>query len=230
LIDSHCHLDDPALLCDLVQRRAAGATGWVCAGFEPERWAVQKTFRAADIWHAVGQHPWSKAPWDAHQLERELDQGWARAVGECGLDFAAARTPTERSAQERILADHLRIARERSLPVVLHLVRSHEASLRLVDSAGELRGMVHSFNGSVDQARAWLDRGFHLSLNSRARWSEALARSVPPERVLIESDAPGRGNTLESLEEALAHLCLMTGQSRNHWVETTRANALRLFA
>ena len=242
-IDAHCHLDDPTLDAKEMRRlRPTGAEainpssarpkdepqGFVCAGFSPERWPAQKAIQLPNVWHAVGLHPWAEVSWDPATLERELEQGWAVAVGECGLDFARERSPERRAEQKRVLAAHLRLARKAELPVVLHVVRAHQAVLELLDQAGPAAGMVHGFAGPIEQARDFLVRGLYLSIGPFSLRRPEVLRELPSDRILAETDAPGRGAHLADLDTVLQAIAEARGGTAREWAEITADNARRL--
>lgn len=190
MLDAHCHLDDPRLEAAEALRRAAeaGVTGAVIAGYGPERWPVQARLvrEHRNLWACYGVHPWRLG--DAEdlvgQLEGWLDQGVG--VGEIGLD-RACKVPME--AQRRAFRRQLALARERNLPVVLHVVRAHGEVLATLREEGlpAAGGMVHGFTGPREVAREYLGLGLHLSFGRRL--PEA-ALEIPGDRLLVETDCP----------------------------------------
>jgi TatD DNase family protein len=143
---------------------------------------------------AFGLHPWFAH--EQHALARLpewLRRGDAVAIGECGLDFGAGRA--SRAEQEALLLPQLRLARAMALPVILHAHKSEDVLAMHLARLPGLRGVVHGFHGSPQQADKFLQLGFHLGIGAaitypNAQRLRAVVASLPLERVLLESDAP----------------------------------------
>jgi TatD DNase family protein len=206
LFDSHCHLTDPAFDDDranvLVRAREAGVRGLVTiasgpadteAGIELARTAGEEHPR---VWTTAGIHP--------HRADSADAGGWARvrelvggdevvAVGECGLDYHYDNAP--RPTQRRVFDDHLGLAAETGLPVVVH-ARSCDADMiaALRGAPEGVRGVVHCFTGSDELLETALEAGFHISFTgivTFGSWSaDHQIRTVPRERLMVETDAP----------------------------------------
>lgn len=211
MIDAHCHLDDPRFDADraaaMEAARHAGVRGFVTAGVGPDRWERQRRLCAdvPDTFACYGLHPWAvaRARDDGEvagalaHLERVLDEAPAVGLGETGLD-ASGHTPRDSlPRQERAFRAQIRLARARDLPLVLHVVRAHEEALRVAEEEGVPRrgGMVHSFGGDPGQARRWIRLGLSISLgpsvcDPRSVRARRVAREVPPDSLLIETDCP----------------------------------------
>jgi TatD DNase family protein len=203
LIDSHCHLALPAFDADrpavLARARAAGVTGLIDVGIGPGSW--ERTLALADaepdIWAALGLHPndVAGAPDDApDDLARLLPSPRVVAVGETGLDYHWQRTPPER--QRAALVAHLDLARRFGLPVIYHCRDAYDDLLDVLAAEGrDLAGVLHCFGGTLAQAHRALDLGLHLSVGGTVTFKSATAvrevvASLPPERLLLETDAP----------------------------------------
>lgn len=189
MLDAHCHLDDPRIEADEALARAAavGVVGAVIAGYGPERWPVQRRLvrEHRNLWACYGVHPWRLDDLrQVDELEPWLDE--AVGLGELGLDRVRG---ADRALQRKAFARQLALARERNLPVVLHVVRAHGEVLQTLRKEGlpAAGGMVHGFAGSPEVAREYLDLGLHLSFGRRL--SEAAAH-VPGDRLLVETDCP----------------------------------------
>jgi TatD DNase family protein len=114
------------------------------------------------------------------------------AVGECGLDY---RPGHDRERQRSILDAQLQLAVRLSLPVVLHCVHAHHDLLRLLDQHSLAPSMIHSFTGSPELARSYVERGHFVSFsgsvcNPRSTKTRAAAREVGAAHLLIETDSP----------------------------------------
>ncbi len=199
--DAHTHLDDPAFDLDrdavLARAAAAGVTGFFLAGADPARWdgVRELALRLGQPW-SLGIHPW----WEP---DTDVDAALARlaavpdlpAVGEIGLDHRAAATPEARARQVQTLRAQLALARERGMPIVLHIVRAGPEALRVLraDGVPAAGGLVHGCSLHADLVPAYLALGLQLSFGAAItrspRAAEAMRR-VPDDRLLLETDCP----------------------------------------
>lgn len=146
----------------------------------------------------VGVHPWDASDLTPGRLA-DMEQMLAYvpgivAVGEIGLD----RAPTHRyEGQEAAFVAQLELASRYNMPVVLHVVRAYGRLLELYRERPELfrRAAVHGFRGNPELARQLLSAGFWLSLGPACRGD--VARLIPPDRLLVESDAPAEATPLQ---------------------------------
>jgi len=163
------------------------------------------------------------------------------AVGECGLDFYIE--DLDRDTQYVYLDRQLELAREFDLPLILHARRAFDDIAAAIRRVGGLRGVVHSFSGSEEQARQLWKLGFHIGIGGpvtyeRARRLRALVASMPIEWLLLETDSPdqplsghrGQRNEPAHLDEVLDVVAELRGESRENVAAATTANAERLFA
>jgi len=204
LIDTHAHLTFPELCdqVDAVLERSikAGVTTWLTIGTDPgeNKKAVELAGRHDNLYAAVGIHPHDARLVTAEVLA-ELRQLAADervvAIGETGLDYFYDNSP--RAAQQRVFVEHMNIARELNLPVIIHSRKAFDDTLEILEQHGRgLRGVVfHCFSGSAEQARRLLDRGFCISFTGvvtfkNARKSVEAAKVVPIERLMVETDCP----------------------------------------
>ena len=256
MIDSHCHLDGPAFDGDRVavlsRARGAGVSDLVVPGVEPAGWEGLLALAAshAGVHAALGIHPQAlpglhPADDDRHlaDLETLLSGGGAVGVGECGLDggIAAEGVPFER--QLAVLRGHLEIARRLGLPVILHSLRAGDALRTALERDGiPSAGVLHSFSGSAEQVPPLAGLGLHFSFAGpvtypSARKPLAAARAVPPDRLLVETDAPdqtpwphrGARNEPAHLPLVLAALAKARGTTPGELEALTSTNARRLF-
>jgi TatD DNase family protein len=204
-IDTHCHLDAPEFDADrdaVWQRaRAAGVVLGVLPAVKAAHFErVRALAHATGCAYALGIHPLCVDEADEDDLERLRDalarhHGDARlvAVGEIGLDWFVPGL--DRDRQERFYIAQLKLARDAGLPAVVHVRRSADgllAGLRRIDIVG---GIVHAFNGSDQQAGAFVERGWRLGFGGamtfdRARQIRTLAATLPETALVLETDAP----------------------------------------
>jgi TatD DNase family protein len=204
LFDTHAHLHFPDFAADLAdvlaRARATGIRRVLTVGTDPEtsRAAIALAAREPDVWASAGIHPHDAAAADDEAL-REIERlaGAPRvvAVGEIGLDFFRDLSP--RPDQERAFRAQLEIARRARLPVLVHCRDAHAETLAILAEhrVGELGGIMHCFSGDVEIARRCLDIGLLVSLAGpvtypRARVLPDVARYVPADRLVVETDSP----------------------------------------
>jgi TatD DNase family protein len=209
MIDSHCHLADEAFSGDLpavVQRAAdAGVQRAMCilsAGDEAEAEAARRVRTLwPDMRFAVGVHPHNAAQFAGRSSEAAtvladaLAAEGAIAIGEIGLDYHYDFSP--RDLQQVVFGAQVELARQRSLPIVIHTREATDDTFRLLEEAGgrEVKGIVHCFTGDIAMARTALDLGLHVSFAGivtfpRSTALREAAAFVPADRLLIETDAP----------------------------------------
>jgi TatD DNase family protein len=248
LYDSHCHLDAPEFDPDrdqvLARARAAGVARQLVPAVDRSGWEKLRGICAADpgLRPAYGLHPMYL---DRHQPGHldELSDWLARerpaAVGECGLDFFVEGLDPQ--VQRDYFHGQLALAREHDLPVVLHARRAVDEVIAALRRTG-LRGVVHSWSGSEEQARQLFDLGFHLGIGGPVTFERAqrLRRTVaamPIEHLLLETDAPdqpdaahrGQRNEPARIGEVLRTVAALRGVEPAEIAAATTANATRLF-
>lgn len=250
LTDSHCHLDLDAFQPDreqvIARARAAGVDTLVIPAVSRRRWApLEALCRAHEGLHpAYGLHPMFL---DEHEDDADLAalDDWlqahpAVAVGECGLDH---HIPDARPERQRALFEgQLAIARNHDLPVIVHARKSVEDVIIAIRRVGGLRGVVHSFPGSYEQARQLWDNGFLVSLGGpltypRARRLRRLVAEIPIDWLMLETDSPdqpnaghqGERNEPARIREVLTVVAGLRGETEAAVAAATRANAARLF-
>jgi TatD DNase family protein len=207
-IDTHCHLDASEFsgLTLEVRRRAREAEVELCVLPAVE---VNNFGRVRQLAHdfgdvyALGIHPlYTGRAADADlttlatALQAQRDDPRLVALGEIGLDFFVPGLDGAR--QSHFYEGQLKLARHFELPLILHVRRSADAllrSLRALRPAAGWRGIAHAFNGSQQQAMAFVDLGFKLGFGGAVTFERALqlrrlAASLPPEAIVLETDAP----------------------------------------
>lgn len=262
MFDSHCHLDLEAFADDLgaaiARATAAGVTAMLVPATRPRAWPalleLARRHAAAGVRIALGVHPQCVPELDADEraalaeprLEQTLHDALdaagplAVAVGECGLDGGTA----SRDEQARLLRGQLRVARQRQLPAIVHVLRAHDEAPALLRAAevGAAGGVLHSYSGGAALVPVYRDLGLHFSFAGPvtypgARRPIAAARAVPADLLLAETDAPDqaptphRGRRCEPayLPDVLAGLAAARGAPVAELAAVTARNARRLF-
>jgi TatD DNase family protein len=204
-IDTHCHLDAGEFDTDrsaVIERaRAAGVNQIVlpavaCANFD----TVRALAHGHGFAYALGIHPLCVEQAADDDLARLRDAlathgGDPRlvAIGEIGLDHFVPGLDRERQA--RFYATQLRLAREFALPVIVHVRRSADTLLKYLRQTPVVGGIAHAFNGSEQQAEAFVGLGFKLGFGGAMTFERALqirrlAESLPLDAIVLETDAP----------------------------------------
>jgi TatD DNase family protein len=249
LIDSHCHFDDASFDHDRDEayRRArkAGVGTQILAGVSASLWPKLKQVvaRYPGLYAAYGLHPMYLAehrPEHLIELERWVETERPVAIGECGLDFFIPNLSQER--QIDYFAAQMRIARDHRLPVIIHARRAVDHTIKTVRHFPRVKGVVHSFSGSEQQAKQLLSRGFLLSFGGpvtyqRAQRLRRLIQTLPLEGFLLETDAPdqpgathrGERNEPAFLPEILTTVAELRDQDPDEIVAATTRNAMKLF-
>ena len=249
LIDTHCHLDDgefdPDRVVVLQRARAEGISDIVVPAIDAAAWPRLRAVCADDVsLHAAyGLHPLYLAahrPQHLTDLREWIARERPAAVGECGLDFFVEGL--DRNAQLGWFDAQLRIARDFDLPVIVHARRAVDAVIAAIRKVGGLRGVVHSFAGSPQQAAQLAEQGFLLGLGGPVTYSRAarlrrLAATFPLEQLLLETDGPdqpdadhrGERNEPAYLPTVARTVAALRGDTPDHVAAVTTLNACRLF-
>jgi TatD DNase family protein len=250
LFDSHAHLDAPEFDADrgdvLRAAHAAGVVAMLVPAVAAATWAKLQAVceSAPGLYPAYGLHPCYLAQHrdtDLGHLEAWLRTHPASAVGECGLDFFEPQLDPER--QRRLLHGQFEIAARLDLPLVLHARRAFEATILELRRFGHpLRGVVHSFSGSTEQARELRKLGFLVGIGGpvtyeRARRLRRVVAEIPLDSLLLETDAPdqsgarqrGQRNEPAYLPEVLRCIAELRGEPAAVIASATTTNARRLF-
>lgn len=253
LIDSHCHLDrldlaahGGSLDAALDAARAAGVGHFLCIGVSADNAATVKSLaeRYHDVDCSVGIHPLDLEPGAEPALDwllGELAHPKVVAIGETGLDYHYE--PESAALQQASFRLHLDAARITGKPVIVHTREARADTLALLrEAALPQAGVLHCFTEDWEMAKAALDIGFYISLSGIVtfRNAEALrevARQVPVDRLLVETDSPylapvphrGKPNLPQYVREVAEYLAVLRGVSYETLAEQTSSNFKRLF-
>lgn len=249
LIDSHCHLDAAEFDADRAQviasASAAGVAHQIVPAITAASWPKLREVcaMAPGLHPAYGLHPMyldDHAPAHLPELRGWIERERLVAVGECGLDyFVDGLDPAQ---QQFYFEGQLALAREFDLPVIVHARRAVDAVTAAIRRIGGLRGVVHSFSGSPEQARQLWQLGFLVGLGGPVTYERAnrlrrLAATMPLEYLLLETDAPdqpdagirGQRNEPARLATVCDTIAALRGVDPKEVAEATTKNAERLF-
>jgi TatD DNase family protein len=252
LVDHHCHLDFPDFADELdgviARAKTAGVGLMVTISTRIRRFdrLLQIADAHANVFCSVGTHP--------HYAHEELDvpvdeivrlsrHPKVVAIGEAGLDYFYDKSP--RAAQEQGLRNHIAAARETQLPLVIHArdADGDMASILEQEMAhGTFPAVLHCFTGSADLARRGLELGLYVSFSGILTFKNSnalreVARSVPLDRLLVETDAPylapgkyrGKRNEPAYVVETAAALAKVKGVTLDELAQATTQNFFRLY-
>jgi len=257
MIDTHCHIAGDEFVADLAdvvaRARTAGVDRAICilAADELVELGRAATVRAA--WpaarFATGIHPHAAGKYagrpDASAVasrEALASIGDAVALGEIGLDYHYDFAPKD--VQRDVFAAQVALAVEKDLPVVIHTREAMDDTVDVLREAGagRVRGVIHCFTGSSDDARRALDLGFFISFSGILTFPGATALRdaaalVPLDRLLVETDAPflapvpyrGKRNEPAWVVQTLAVLAAAKGVPVASAADAVVANAERMF-
>jgi TatD DNase family protein len=250
LVDSHCHLDasefDEDRAAVIARARAAGVARQVVPAVDAAGWPKLRDICAGEtgLYPAYGLHPMylhAHRPGHLVELRDWIERERPRAIGECGLDFFVEGLDAD--AQQRYFIGQLELAREYGLPVVVHARRAVDAVIAAIRQVGSLRGVVHSFPGSAEQARQLWQLGFLVGLGGPVTYERAnrlrkLAATIPLECLLLESDAPdqpdagirGQRNEPARVATILQTIASLRDEAAATIAAATTRNAERLFS
>ena len=249
LIDSHSHFDvaefDPDRIDAHARALAAGVDRQIVPAIDAAGWPKLMQVCAAlpGLYPAYGLHPMYLA---SHRAEHLSDlRAWVKrerpvAVGECGLDHFV--DGLDRDGQQSYFDAQLKIAREFDLPVIVHARRAVDAVILSIKRIGGLRGVIHSFPGSDEQAAQLHALGFLVGIGGpvtyeRAKRLRSVVARLPIEQLLLETDSPdqpdgdhrGQRNEPARLPIILQAVAELRGIDVESLAAATTGNAERLF-
>ena len=250
LCDTHAHLDFDDFDNDrekVIERAIdAGVSCIINPGCDVKtsKKAVRLSGTYNTVYAAVGIHPNSAAeaaPGDNMEIARLASKHGVVAIGETGLDFYRDRSP--RDVQIRAFRGQLELAKALDLPVIIHFRAVEHEGIDLVGASyfEDIRGVFHCFGGSAEFAEKVMSMGFYVGFDGPLTYSNSdrieVARAVPLERCLIETDSPfltpqkfrGRRNEPAYVNEVAEKLAEIKGIERQKVFEVTTRNACELF-
>ncbi|MFL9812311.1 TatD family hydrolase [Stutzerimonas sp. VN223-3] len=253
LVDSHCHLDrldltahKGSLDAALAAARQRGVGHFLCIGVSADNTAAVKALaeRYDDVDCSVGVHPLDLDPGAAPVLDwllSELEHPRVVAIGETGFDYHYE--PEAADLQQQSFRLHLEAARICGKPVIVHTRAARADTLELLrEAALPQAGVLHCFTEDWDMAKAALDLGFYISLSGIVTFRNAdalreVARRVPADRLLVETDSPylapipyrGKPNLPQYVRDVAEFLSDLRGVDFDVLAEQTTSNFKRLF-
>ena len=253
LIDTHCHLDFPDFAPErdevVVRAKAAGVERMVTISTFVSRYDRYREIAEAydNVWFTIGTHPHQ-----AHEEPEASVEDLVRlsahprciGIGEAGLDYHYDKAPRDTAA--RVFRTHIAAARETGLPLVIHARDADEDVAQILRDEmgkGPFKALLHCFTASRMLAETGLELGLYVSFSGVVTFKNseelrAIAKDVPLERILVETDAPflapvpyrGKRNEPAYVASTAAVLAEVKGISADDMARATTQNALRLFS
>ncbi|WP_375420677.1 TatD family hydrolase [uncultured Sphingomonas sp.] len=253
LADSHCHLNYKGVFEQqgeiLARARASGVTAMLNISTRESEWdaVVATAEREPDVWAAIGVHPHdadAHPDVDAATLIDRAAHPRVVAIGESGLDYHYDRS--DRARQQANFRTHLAACRETGLPIIVHTRDAEEDTLAILEDElgkGVYGGVIHCFTASGSFADQALAMGFYISISGivtfkNARDIQETAARIPPDRLLVETDAPflapvphrGKPGEPAFVADTARFLAGLRGVDPAELAQTTADNFFTLFA
>lgn len=249
LFDTHTHLDDARFDEDrneVIQKiRDAGVTLAVNIGadLKSSKAAVALAERYDFIYASVGVHPedvMSLTEGDMETLRSLAQHEKVVAVGEIGLDYHYDDVPKD--VQKQWFLRQIRLAQELELPYIVHDRDAHADVMEIIRESGYFRGVMHCYSGSAEMAQELLKLGFYISFAGpvtfkNGKKAQEAAKTIPPERILIETDSPylapephrGERNDSSMVRFVAAKIAELKGITMAEAARITTENGKRFF-
>jgi TatD DNase family protein len=253
LVDSHCHLDFPDFDDDrdaLIERAHAAGVGCmvtIATRLSKFPGVLAVAERYPSVYCSVGVHPHEAGDEQvtADDLITRADHPRVVGIGETGLDYYYEHSP--RAAQAANLEAHITAARETGLPLIVHTRDADDDTVRILTEAhrrdGPYPGLIHCFSAGRALADAMVELGFYISFSGIVTFKTATdlretAKSVPLERILVETDAPylapvpkrGKRNEPAFTAHTAAVVADLKDVDAETFADATTDNAFRLFS
>jgi len=250
MFDSHAHYDDKKFNDDREQILnylfiAKNVENIINVGCDlpSSRSSVKLAERFEQIYAAVGVHPHDakSAPDDyLSRLEEMLRHKKVVAIGEIGLDFHYDFSP--RDVQRRVFSAQMSLAEKTGYPVIIHDRQAHMECIDTVLSFPKVKGVFHSFSGSMESAKIIQKAGWYISISGPVTFKNStklpeVVKAVDPDKLLVETDCPyltpqpfrGKRNDSGYMEYTIKKIAELRGVSAEYIEKITSENAKRLF-
>ena len=251
LFETHAHYDTERFDEDrpeVLNALPAAGVGWVVdpgCDLPSSRRAVELARQYPHVYAAVGFQPEECAGYTDADLAQiralALSEPKVVAIGEIGLDYYWPENP-DRDLQKKCFRDHMALAQELGLPVIVHDREAHGDSLEIVKEFPGVRGVFHCFSGSPEMAEELLKRGWYLGFDGpvtykNARRAPEVVAVTPLDRIVVETDAPymapvpmrGKRNDSRYLPYVIEKLAEWKGVTAKEMTRVTWENGKRLF-
>jgi TatD DNase family protein len=253
LIDTHCHLQFPQYDLDrdeIIRRALDARIGMVCVGTDKDssRQAIELSDRFEGVLASVGLHPNDNLNeiYEQGAYEELISHPKVVAVGEIGLDYYRTEGEQEKQTQRERFMEQLQLIKNSRKPVIVHCRNAYGDMYEilketLASPGGQyVRGVVHSFTGTWDQAQKFLGLGLSLGLNGIITFTDQyneIVKNIPMERLLLETDAPflapipyrGRRNEPLYIIEVAKKIAEVRDMAYEEVANITKHNSILMF-
>ena len=255
IFDSHCH---PQMVQydkdreEMIARAKGSGVSMICVGtdLETSKMAIELAQKHEGMWATVGLHPNDNLneKFEPDLYEELLKMSKVVAMGEIGLDYYRTTDLKDQQIQKERFEQQLQLAEKLKLPVILHsrdagkgsTGKVHEDMISVLKNNFSGIGVAHSFTGSMEDAKKYLELGFYLGFNgilTFARQYDEIVREVPLDRILLETDAPyltpephrGKRNEPEYVIEVAKKIAELKNEPIEKVIEQTTNNCRKLF-
>ena len=251
IIDSHCHLYDTKLdeiRPEILQNLLTTPQIAICNGdnISTSRQRITLAEQNKNIFATVGVHPHEAITFDSNtiaELTKLSKNPRVVAIGEIGLDYYYNLSPKEE--QIEVLKQQIILASKLSMPCVFHVREATEDFLKIIKELSKnykISGYIHSFSGSLETAKIYLNYGFYIGINGIITFKNAnkmldIVKSLPLDRILIETDSPyltpvpyrGTPNKPEYVKLIAQKIAELKEIDINEVIKITTQNAKRFF-
>ena len=253
LVDSHCHLDrldyqtKHAHIADAVAKATAcGVSHLLCVSVTLEQFPdmLEKITPFPQVFASCGVHPLDQeSRWSEEQLRALAVHPRVVAIGETGLDYFYH--PEHKAIQQQAFRTHIQVARELNKPLIIHTRDARQDTLAILreEGANAVGGVLHCFTEDWAMAEAAMELGFYISISGIVTFRNAdqlrdVARRLPPDRLLLETDAPylapvphrGQENEPAYVRDVAEYVAWLRNCSVEEIAKTSSENFFKLFA
>jgi TatD DNase family protein len=255
IFDSHCHPQMAQYDKDreeVIKRALKEGVFMICVGtdLETSKKAIELAQKTEGMWVSVGLHPNDNLneKFEPDLYEELLKMPKVVAMGEIGLDYYRTTDLKDQQIQKERFEEQLRLAEKLKLPVILHsrdagkgsTGKVHEDMISVLKNNFSGVGVAHSFTGSIEDAKKYIELGFYLGFNgilTFARQYDEIVREIPLDRILLETDAPflapephrGKRNEPAYVVEVAKKLAELKNEPLKKIIEQTTKNCHNLF-
>ena len=249
IFDTHCHPQFPQYDHDREEVIQRGVP-MICVGtdIKTSKQAIELA-KHPGVWAAVGAHPNNLDDLIMDNFVHLMNEEKVVAVGEVGLDYYRTTQKEKQKKQKEAFKQFINLAYQYKKPLILHCRDAHKDAIEILKSAKDILygGVAHSFTGTLEEAREYLNLGFHLGFNGiitflpagrqvRGQYDEVVIHT-PLDRILLETDAPyltpepyrGKRNEPAFVIEVAKKIAKIKDISTESIIKITTSNALRLF-
>lgn len=251
IVDSHCHLDDEKFdgdldeIIDLFEENNLDFVVDPASDLNSSKKIIEIIENSPSVYGAVGIHPHEVEDVSDNDLEEIYKMSFnpkVVAIGEIGLDYYYDNSPREK--QKEIFRKQLEIAKKRKLPVIVHTRESMGDTYDILSEfKGEVIGVMHSYTGSYEMAKRFMDLGYYISISGVVTFKNAInvkemVKKIPLDRIMVETDSPyltpepnrGRRNEPKYVKFVAEKVAQLKEIETNDLIYQANSNARNLFS